>query len=258
MQKKKLKKISIDGITYKLKYPYAFVEYADLDIEQAYIRAIVYDCLVVEINHGAFRDCKNLKSVEIEAIDDEYFSMVGDATFEIGDFAFSRCESLTEISIPNYFKSFGESAFECCNNLKTINFTGNVVIGDGCFSCCSSLEKVLFKCNIPDYCFLGCNSLKEMIISDNATEIGSSAFRDCKNLEYVFIPKSVKIIKEMVFKSDYNLKKVVFEAPEDWILEREYGEELEQKTSFLNPEENAKGFMREDRIDAIKHFKKWY
>ena len=62
----------------------------------------------------------------------------------------------------------------------------------------------------------------------------------------------------MVFKSDYNLKKVVFEAPEDWILEREFGEEWEQKTSFLNPEENAKGFIWEDRIDAIIHFKKWY
>ena len=58
----------------------------------------------------------------------------------IGDYAFSGCQSLTNITIPDSVMSIGPSAFNGCSSLTSITIPDSVTsIGDGAFSGCSSL-----------------------------------------------------------------------------------------------------------------------
>ena len=77
----------------------------------------------------------------------------------IGDEAFYRCSSLTNITISDSVTSIGESAFEGCSSLTSIT------IPDGVTS-------------IGDYAFYNCSKLTSITIPDSVTSIGSSAFSD--------------------------------------------------------------------------------
>ena len=61
----------------------------------------------------------------------------------IGDFAFSRCSSLTSITIPNSVTSIGDRAFHYCSSLTSVTIPNSVTsIGNWAFSRCSSLTSV--------------------------------------------------------------------------------------------------------------------
>ena len=80
---------------------------------------------------------------------------------------------LSDIIIPNKFKSIGESAFSGNPDLKS------VVISEGIES-------------IGDSAFSGCGNLKSVVISEGIKSIGNSAFLGCVNLESVTIPSTVE------------------------------------------------------------------
>ena len=86
---------------------------------------------VTSIDTEAFRNCRNLVSVE-------YNSIVA-----IGDSAFSNCSSLTDITIPNSVTAIGESAFSGCSSLKSVTIPNSVTeIENSTFEGCSSLTSV--------------------------------------------------------------------------------------------------------------------
>jgi len=59
----------------------------------------------------------------------------------IGDYAFSGCSSLTDVSIPNSVTSIGDSAFEGCSSLTDVSIPNSVSgIGDSAFAGCTSLS----------------------------------------------------------------------------------------------------------------------
>ena len=53
--------------------------------------------------------------------------------------------------------------------------------------------------NVGNDTFIGCNNLKEAVLSDTITKIGNSAFRDCVSLESFQIPSSVKSVGHYAF-----------------------------------------------------------
>ena len=85
--------------------------------------------------------------------------------------------------------SIGESAFENCSSLASINLPDNLTsIVSGAFIGCSSLASI----NLPDnltrinsFTFYKCNSLASINLPDNLTSIGEIAFCDCSSLETV-------------------------------------------------------------------------
>ena len=101
----------------------------------------------------------------------------------IGDRAFSRCDSLSEIVIPSSVTSISDWAFSFCRSLSEIVIPSSVTsIGDRAFFSCDSLSEIVIPSSVTsigDGAFLGCRSLSEIVIPSSVTSIGKGAFCFC-------------------------------------------------------------------------------
>lgn len=119
---------------------------------------------VVAIGDDAFSGCQNLTHVEIP-----------DTVMIIGDNAFAGCTSLKNITISEKMESIGKSAFIGCNSLESVTILGKLYLIDkAAFSGCKSLKSltmqnyesiygsVITSTNIKEDAFLGCTALEEV------------------------------------------------------------------------------------------------
>lgn len=91
---------------------------------------------VTAIGMSAFSQCENLSSV-----------IIPNSVTSIDYLAFSYCTQLTSIDIPNSVISIAQMAFLGCSSLESINIPNSVIsIGYGAFDGCNSLTAV----NISD------------------------------------------------------------------------------------------------------------
>lgn len=91
---------------------------------------------------------------------------IKDGTRVIADYAFTHCENLTSITIPNSVKTIGEKAFWSCTSLT------NIVLPNGI----TTIEEGTFR---------GCKNLNSITFGKNVTAIDNEAFYDCKSLSTV-------------------------------------------------------------------------
>ena len=121
----------------------------------------------------------------------------------IGDYAFSDCTKLNNISIPNSVTEIDDGTFYNCSSLTGITIPDKVTsIGDHAFRDCSSLTGITIPdsvTSIGEGAFSGCTSLTGIAIPNSVTSIGERAFRDCSSLTGITIPESVTSIGEGAF-----------------------------------------------------------
>jgi hypothetical protein len=95
-------------------------------------------------------------------------------------YAFLRCTSLTNITIPEGVTSIGAGAFQFCTSLTSITIPDTVTsIGTAAFLRCTSLTSITIGngvTNIGDGAFGGCDSLTSVTFLGDAPKIGDSAF----------------------------------------------------------------------------------
>lgn len=145
----------------------------------------------------------------------------------IGDYAFSSCKDLTEVSIPNSVTSIGKSAFSYCSGLTSVNIPSSVKsIGGSAFQECYGLTKAEFEsieslCSIEfgdsysnpldyaRYLFINGKKIKELDIPSSVKAIGNYAFCGCRDLTSVNIPNSVTSIGHDAFYGCLDLKSVI-------------------------------------------------
>ena len=85
----------------------------------------------------------------------------------IGNSAFSSCNGLISITIPNSVTSIENYAFSGCSELTSVTIPNSVT-------------------SIGNYAFSGCSSLISVIIGKSVTSIGIYAFRNCSSLIEVY------------------------------------------------------------------------
>ncbi len=161
---------------------------------------ITFDGEVTSIGSDAFSRCKSLTSVTIP-----------DSVTSIGEDAFFYCLSLASVTIGNSVTSIGEYAFYYCKGLASITIPDSVTsIGVSAFGS-SGLESI----TIPDgvtsigaYTFSGCSGLASITIPDSVTSIGNYAFSFCKGLASITIPDSVTSIGNYAFEGCSSLTNI--------------------------------------------------
>lgn len=137
----------------------------------------------------------------------------GEKVKEIASEAFKGCFALTDVAIGDSVENIGDCAFSDCPLLENVAIGhGTTNMGVSTFSSCEKLKKVEFASNkltsIPQEMFLGCSSLKDIMLVDGIVNIGNGSFAACAALENITIPSSVKKIGDSAFASCASLKKV--------------------------------------------------
>ena len=181
---------------------------------------------VQQIKLTAFTSCDSLSAINVAEANENYTSVDGvlfdsamttvifypragkeeytipNGVEKIGDSAFNHCKELRSIEIPNSVTSIEACAFKSCG-LYSINIPISVTsIGRYAFDECSSLfnvemsQSLLF---IGDYAFNDCSNLTSIEIPDSVSFIGDYVFSNCSSLESIKIPDNFTTIEEGTF-----------------------------------------------------------
>ena len=156
---------------------------------------------VTSIGSSAFSGCSGLTSVTI-----------GNGVTSIGSYAFKNCSGLTIVTIPDSVTSIDGGAFSGCSGLTSVTIPDSVTsIGSYAFENCSGLKEVHIS-DLATWCaidfadsfsnplyyahnlYLNDLLITDLIIPDDVTSIGNSAFYNCSSLTSVAIPDSVTSI----------------------------------------------------------------
>lgn len=118
--------------------------------------------------------------------------------YEINTYAFYRCSSLINVTIPDCITTIGEGAFSVCYNIENFTLPDSILsIGSFAFNACEKLTSIDIPNNItaiPSRAFNNCYKLKNVVIPDKVTSIGTGAFSKCSSLTSIEIPNSVTSI----------------------------------------------------------------
>lgn len=108
----------------------------------------------------------------------------------VGEYAFSQCEELTSVKLPNSIETIRIFAFEGCPKLTKVNLPEGLLYID---DCAFYLDSLLTDVKFPE----------------TLIHIGSRAFENCTSITSVRIPKSVNSILQNPFVNCSGIKTIV-------------------------------------------------
>lgn len=169
------------------------------------ITSLAVPSVVSYIADNAFMGCVSLETAEID-----------DSVLSIGEFAFSGCEKLKNVTLPTGLKEIKEYTFRGCTSLEEIDIPDTLTsLGACAFWDCASLAAIKLPAGvtkIPGSTFRGCTSLEEIKLGANVTELGAYAFQDCASLKEFEIPSGLKTIAGSLFKGCSSLQSITVPA----------------------------------------------
>ena len=161
------------------------------------IKTVYLPDSVTKISSSAFEGAENLKSV-----------YCGAGLVEIGASAFKNCGKLDEVTFGSSLTKVGKSAFEGCTNYK------NVYINDIAAWCgINFADDMATPLYYADNLYIKGASgeyeiLKNLVIPESVTAIGSRTFYACETLETVKLGNNIKSIGDSVFAECSSLTQI--------------------------------------------------
>ena len=138
--------------------------------------------------------------------------VIPDTVKTVGGYAFA-CSSIEEITLPESIQFIGQYAFTLCGSLNRVNAPSLDTWCDIYFSGTESnplyyghdlyidgnpvTDIVVDKLNFT--AFVGCHTLKTVVIEDGITVIEPYSLAECVNLKSVALPKTLKTIESNAF-----------------------------------------------------------
>ncbi|MBQ9516557.1 MAG: leucine-rich repeat domain-containing protein [Eubacterium sp.] len=166
------------------------------------------------IEGSAFADCTNLRLIEIP-----------DGVKTIARDCFDNCVSLTQLDLPASVTGLGYEFCEGCSSLTAINvdseneaytsFNGVLFENSG-----KTLRKYPIGNSRQQYtipngveiinegAFVECRNLQNVFFPESLKSIGLCAFQYCTNLKAINLPNSVTSIGKSAFESCYNVEEI--------------------------------------------------
>lgn len=141
----------------------------------------------------AFRDCRSLKCVILNAVD------------SVSQSEFAGCINMSSVKGSDKLIHIAESAFSGCKALSEFAFGTELrSIGNGAFYSSALISADLSPCKVlkqlGSWAFSNCSSLKSVILPEELETIGKGAFFDCTAMSDLTLPETVEEL------SDYALK----------------------------------------------------
>ena len=143
------------------------------------------------MNNYNFKDSIKLETVNLNNLE------------TLGKENFKNCASLNEVTLSNKLEKIGFRSFENCHKLNTVklNRTDKLkIIGQSAFYNCSGLKSIGLPKSIEiiDYSSFQNTGLTNIVIplpidSQKIIEIKSNAFKNCFDLEYIFLNEKTKL-----------------------------------------------------------------
>ena len=167
------------------------------------LETIVIPSSVTTIGDGAFYHCGKLRSVTFEG--------ATPGLLTVGASAFSNCEYLTSINLPDSVTSIGGEAFCNCTRLTTLDMPSALkTIGNNAFEYVPLTEVTLPEGmqTIGAYAFNDCRSLTKITLPDSITDIGESAFAWCTKLASLDLPANLKSVKANILKNNSKVEQL--------------------------------------------------
>ena len=172
---------------------------------------IVFPATLKTIGHHAFRDNHRLKNVTFN-----------DGLETIGSWAFSDCNDIESITLPETVTTMYDRAFQSCDSITQFTFPSSITaVPEAVLYHCDKLQSVTLAAgttSIAHYAFENCvqlstinlaeqtsltyvgvrgfanTGLTNVTLPNSITEMGYSAFRECKNLERINVPTGLTIV----------------------------------------------------------------
>ncbi len=138
--------------------------------------------------------------------------IVPEGVKEIGEVAFSYCESLEHVTLPSTLLAIGNYAFLSDASLQEIVLPdGLTSIGDDAFGNCRSLTSLILPATlqtIGSSAFSGCESLTEVVISEGVTSLAIQMFSSCYSLKSLVIPEGISVLPSHIFTDCISLETI--------------------------------------------------
>ena len=130
--------------------------------------------------------------------------------------AFWRRNRITEVSMPDTITNIGKSAFMYCSNLKEVVIPEGVSVLEWCvFAGCTNLSTVILSnvTEIRSSVFDNCENLEWIDFPETLVKIESGAFRTCKKLRSINLPKSLTFVSSDAFDECSDITKISIKNP---------------------------------------------
>lgn len=128
--------------------------------------------------------------------------------------AFSGCEKIRTVRLPNSLAAIEQWAFCGCTGLLTVILPPSVrSIGTEAFYRCSSLRSIILPPSLLKLAggvFYGCSSLTNISLPEGITELHNGLFYQCTALISVDLPKNLSAIGDWAFYGCILLKNIAF------------------------------------------------